>query len=97
MQEGIAFYALHKSRVLITPYKAHGFCLFIGCSYVAISCTTIEIIFPAPSQDNQHKNNLYTIMKLYNQLPQYKVDHLYNQLPQYKVDHFICQEIPFLL
>ena len=46
MVEGIAFYALHKSRVLITPYKAHGFCLFIGCSYVAISCTTIEIIFP---------------------------------------------------
>ena len=30
MQEGIAFYALHKSRVLIIPCKADGFCLFIG-------------------------------------------------------------------
>ena len=28
--EGIAFYALHKSRVLIIPCKADGFCLFIG-------------------------------------------------------------------
>ena len=30
MVEGIAFYALHKSRVLIIPCKADGFCLFIG-------------------------------------------------------------------
>ena len=30
MVEGIAFYALHKSRVLIIPCKAYGFCLFIG-------------------------------------------------------------------
>ena len=29
MVEGIAFYALHKSRVLIIPCKADGFCLFI--------------------------------------------------------------------
>ena len=32
MVEGIAFYALHKSRVLIIPCKADGFCLFIGLS-----------------------------------------------------------------
>ena len=30
MVEGIPFYALHKSRVLIMPCKADGFCLFIG-------------------------------------------------------------------
>ena len=30
MQEGIPFYALYKSRVLIIPCKADGFCLFIG-------------------------------------------------------------------
>ena len=30
MVEGIAFYALHKSRVLIVPCKADDFCLFIG-------------------------------------------------------------------
>ena len=30
MVEGIAFYALHKSRVLIIPCKANDFCLFIG-------------------------------------------------------------------
>ena len=30
MVEGIAFYALHKSRVLIIPCKANCFCLFIG-------------------------------------------------------------------
>ena len=30
MVEGIAFNALHKSRVLIIPYKTDGFCLFIG-------------------------------------------------------------------
>ena len=30
--EGIAFYALHKSRVLIIPCKADDFCLFIGLS-----------------------------------------------------------------
>ena len=30
MVEGIAFYALHKSRVLIIPCKADDFCLFIG-------------------------------------------------------------------
>ena len=30
MVEGIAFYALHKSRVLIIPCKAEEFCLFIG-------------------------------------------------------------------
>ena len=29
MVEGIAFYASHKSRVLIIPYKADVFCLFI--------------------------------------------------------------------
>ena len=28
--EGIAFYALHKSRVRIIPCKADDFCLFIG-------------------------------------------------------------------
>ena len=28
--EGIAFYALHKSRVLIIACEADGFCLFIG-------------------------------------------------------------------
>ena len=32
MVEGIAFYALHKSRVLIIPCKADDFCLFIGLS-----------------------------------------------------------------
>ena len=30
MVGGIAFYALPKSRVLIIPCKADGFCLFIG-------------------------------------------------------------------
>ena len=30
MVEGIAFYALYKSRVLIITYKADDFCLFIG-------------------------------------------------------------------
>ena len=30
MVEGIAFYALHESRMLIIPCKADGFCLFIG-------------------------------------------------------------------
>ena len=30
MMEGIAFYALYKSRVLIIPCKADDFCLFIG-------------------------------------------------------------------
>ena len=30
MVEGIAFYDLPKSRVLIIPYKADDFCLFIG-------------------------------------------------------------------
>ena len=30
MLEGIAFYALYKSRVLTIPCKADGFCLFIG-------------------------------------------------------------------
>ena len=30
MVEGIAFYALHKSRVLIIHCKADDFCLFIG-------------------------------------------------------------------
>ena len=30
MVEGIVFYALHKSRVLIIHCKADGFCLFIG-------------------------------------------------------------------
>ena len=30
MVEGIAFYALNKSRVLIIPCKANDFCLFIG-------------------------------------------------------------------
>ena len=30
MVEGIAFYGLLKSRVLIIPCKANGFCLFIG-------------------------------------------------------------------
>ena len=29
MREGIAFYAQHKSRVLIIPCNADGFCLFI--------------------------------------------------------------------
>ena len=29
MMEGIAFYALYKSRVLIIPCKADDFCLFI--------------------------------------------------------------------
>ena len=32
MVEGIAFYALHKSKVLIIPCKADDFCLFIGLS-----------------------------------------------------------------
>ena len=32
MVKGIAFYALYKSRVLITPCKADEFCLFIGLS-----------------------------------------------------------------
>ena len=32
MVEGIAFYALHKSRVLIIPCKADGFCLFQNIS-----------------------------------------------------------------
>ena len=30
MVQGIAFYALYKSRVLIIPCKADDFCLFIG-------------------------------------------------------------------
>ena len=30
MVEGIAFYALYKSRVLIMPCIADNFCLFIG-------------------------------------------------------------------
>ena len=30
MMEGIAFYVLYKSRVLIMPRKAEGFCLFKG-------------------------------------------------------------------
>ena len=30
MVEGIAFYALHKSREMIIPCKADGFWLFIG-------------------------------------------------------------------
>ena len=30
MMEGIAFYALFKSKVLIIPYEADDFCLFIG-------------------------------------------------------------------
>ena len=30
MVEGIAFYALYKSRVLIIPCKADDYCLFIG-------------------------------------------------------------------
>ena len=30
MVEGIAFYALYKSRVLIIPCKADDSCLFIG-------------------------------------------------------------------
>ena len=30
MVEGIAFYALYKSRVLIMPCEADDFCLFIG-------------------------------------------------------------------
>ena len=30
MVKGIAFYALHKSRVLIIPCKTDGFCFFIG-------------------------------------------------------------------
>ena len=30
MVEGIAFYALYKSRVRIIPCKADNFCLFIG-------------------------------------------------------------------
>ena len=30
MVEGIAFYVLHKSSVLIIPCKTDGFCLFIG-------------------------------------------------------------------
>ena len=29
MVEGIAFYALYKSRVLIIPHEADDFCLFI--------------------------------------------------------------------
>ena len=30
MEDGIAFYALYKSRVLVIPCKADDFCLFIG-------------------------------------------------------------------
>ena len=30
MVEGIAFYALYKSRVLLIPFKADDFCLYIG-------------------------------------------------------------------
>ena len=30
MVEGITFYDLYKSRVLVIPYKADDFCLFIG-------------------------------------------------------------------
>ena len=32
MVDCIAFYALYKSRMLIIPYKADDFCLFIGLS-----------------------------------------------------------------
>ena len=50
MVEGIAFYALHKSRVLIIPGKADGFCLFIGLpeeiyKYRLVSLSTLEFIF----------------------------------------------------
>ena len=50
MVEGIGFYALYKSRVLIIPRKTDGFCLFIGLpdeiyKYRLISLSTLEFIF----------------------------------------------------
>ena len=50
MVEGIAFYALHKSRVLIIPCKADGFCLFIRLpdeiyKYRLVSLSTWEFNF----------------------------------------------------
>ena len=41
MMEGIAFDALHKSRVLIIPCKADGFCLFIGLPDEIIKCRLV--------------------------------------------------------
>ena len=50
MVEGIAFYALHKSRVLIIPCKADNFRLFIGLpdeieKYRLVSLSTLEFNF----------------------------------------------------
>ena len=41
MVEGIAFYALHKARVLIIPSKADGFCLFIGLPDEILKCRLV--------------------------------------------------------
>ena len=44
MVEGIAFYALHKSRVLIiVPCKADGFCLFIGLPDEIYKCRLVSL------------------------------------------------------
>ena len=43
MVEGIAFYALHKLRVLIIPCKADGFCLFIGLPDEVYKCRLISL------------------------------------------------------
>ena len=51
MVEGIAFDVLHKSRVLIIPCKADGFCLFIGLPDEILkkvtwnSCPILKLIF----------------------------------------------------
>ena len=50
MVEGIAFFALHKSKVLIIPCKADDFCLFIGLpdeisKYRLVALSTLEFNF----------------------------------------------------
>ena len=43
MWRGIAFYALHKSRVLIIPCKANGFCLFMGLPEEIYKCRLVSL------------------------------------------------------
>ena len=43
MVEGIAFYALSTSRVLIIPCKADDFCLFIGLPDEILKCRLVSL------------------------------------------------------
>ena len=43
MVEGTAFYTLHKSRVLIIPCKADGFCFFIGLPDEIYKCRLVSL------------------------------------------------------